>query len=114
MRQNLTKCCLLRAKERGGHAYRSGGRTMKPVYLGAVRGYQSPVYRPGMGWSTSDTGRQTSRGSAVFTGRKSAHVCPFAVVERRNTGLRTKAAIIAVLVAVAALLALLFGGIAQF
>ena len=82
---------------------------MKPVYVGSVRGYQPPVYRPGLGWSSSGADRRAGRGPAVFAHRRisgmrrswSPQACP---------GFKTKVAIVAVLITVAALLWIVYGG----
>jgi hypothetical protein len=86
---------------------------MKAAYLGAVRGYQAPVYRPGMGWSMADADRRATRGAPVFATRKPARFRSGDVTRRCTTGLRGKVAIVATVVIVAALLALVLGGYIQ-
>lgn len=88
---------------------------MKPVYLGGVRGYQSAVYRPGMGWSGTETLRHHGgRRLAVARGSRGVHVSPLAIARRRRPGLKTKMAIIACMVTLAGLLTLVLSGAAQF
>ena len=87
---------------------------MKPVYLGGVRGYQSAVYRPGMGWSCHENRRRTGRQPAVFKKNQSLYRCPVGVAARRRPGFKTKTAIVASLATVAGLLALVFSGATQF
>ncbi len=86
---------------------------MKPVYLGGVRGYQSAVYRPGTGWSGSESHRHSGHQPAVYNKIRPAHACPLTVARRRRPGLKTKAAIVATVVALAGLLTLVFSGAAQ-
>jgi hypothetical protein len=86
---------------------------MKPAYLGGVRGYQSAVYRPGLGWSGADSHRHAGHQPAVFKRNQSLHVCPLTVAHRRRPGLKTKTAIIAIVAAVAGLLTLVLSGAAQ-
>ena len=86
---------------------------MKPAYLGGVRGYQSAVYRPGMGWSGAEIRRHATHQPAVFKKSQSLHVCPLTVATRRRPGLKTKTAIVATVAAVAGLLALVLTGAAQ-
>jgi hypothetical protein len=83
---------------------------MKAVYVGSVRGYQSPVYRPGCGWSVSGADRRTGRGPSVFAHRRFAGLGPLVVSDRRRTGFKTKVAIVAVLVTILALMMIFFGG----
>jgi hypothetical protein len=87
---------------------------MKPAYLGGVRGYQSAVYRPGMGWTGYESHRHVGHQPAVFKGGRRMHVSPITVATRRRPGLKTKTAIVASVATVAGLLALVFSGIAQF
>lgn len=87
---------------------------MKPAYLGGVRGYQSAVYRPGMGWTGYETHRHAVHQPAVFKKNEPLHVSPLAVATRRSPGLRTKTAIVASVATIAGLLALVFTGVAQF
>ena len=87
---------------------------MKPVYLGGVRGYQSAVYRPGVGWSGGEIHRHHSRQPAVFKGNQSMHVSPLAVAYRRRPGLKTKTTILACMAVLAGLLTLVLSGVAQF
>jgi hypothetical protein len=87
---------------------------MKAAYVGSVRGYQPPVYRPGMGWTAGGTDRRMAAGPAVFSHRRSTVMGRFTVSQHRRTGFRTKVAIIAVVITVVALLTILFGGGAQF
>ena len=88
---------------------------MKPTYLGGVRGYQSAVYRPGMGWTGYETHRHWGHQPAVF--KKSAgramHISPLAVATRRRPGLKTKTAIVASVMTIAGVLALIFTGVTQ-
>ena len=86
---------------------------MKPAYLGGVRGYQTAFYRPGMGWSGYETNRRNFRQPAVFRKDRSVHLRPLAVARRRRPGLRTKTVIVASIITIAAVLALVFTGIAQ-
>ena len=87
---------------------------MKPAYLGGVRGYQSAVYRPGMGWTGYETHRHAGHQPAVFKANRAPHVSPIAVATRRRPGLKTKTAIVASVATIAGLLALVFTGAAQF
>jgi hypothetical protein len=85
---------------------------MKPVYLGAVKGYQSAVYRPGVGWTSGGDYRRSGRQPALFKKSQSMYACPVSVVQRRRPGIKTKVAIVSVVAVVAALLALvLYGGV---
>jgi hypothetical protein len=88
---------------------------MKPAYLGGVRGYQSAVYRPGMGWTGFETNRHWGHQPAVFKKSESRamHVSPLAVATRRRPGLKTKTAIVASVMAIAGVLALVLTGVAQ-
>jgi hypothetical protein len=86
---------------------------MKPAYLGGVRGYQSAVYRPGMGWTGYETHRHTGHQPAVFRKDRALHVCPITVATRRRPGLKTKTAIVASIISIAGVLALVFTGVAQ-
>jgi hypothetical protein len=83
---------------------------MKAVYVGSVRGYQPPVYRPGMGWTSSGSDRRIGRGPAVFAHRRTSGFGPFSMAGRRRTSLKTKVAIVAMIVTIVALLWLVFGG----
>jgi len=87
---------------------------MKPVYLGGVRGYQSAVYRPGMGWSAAETHRHHGHRPPTLRANQPMRVSPLAVVHRRGPGVRTKTAIVAVLVALAGVLTLVLSGAVQF
>lgn len=88
---------------------------MKPVYLGGVRGYQSAVYRPGTGWSAAaETHRHRGYRSPAPMANQPMHVSPLAVVRRPGPGIRTKTAIVAVLVALAGMLTLVLSGAVQF
>lgn len=87
---------------------------MKPTYLGGVRGYQSAVYRPGMGWTGYETHRHAGHQPAVFRKNQPLHVSPLAVATRRRPGFKTKTAIVASIATIASMLALIFTGIAQF
>ena len=80
---------------------------MKAVYVGSVRGYRSPVYRPGMGWSAD---RRAGRGPSVFAHRRFGGLGPLVASDRRHSGFKTKVAIVAVLVTVAALMTILLAG----
>jgi hypothetical protein len=82
---------------------------MKAAYVGSVRGYQSPIYRPGIGW----TGGSAGRGPAVFARRRSTGIGPFTISQHRRTSFRTKVLIVSVAVTIIALLAILYGGGAQ-
>jgi len=84
---------------------------MKPVYLGGVRGYQSAVYRPGTGWSGSETHRHF--GSRRAPVRTAPLACPLTVSQQRRPGARTKVAIVAGMATVAGVLTLVLGGGAQ-
>ncbi len=86
---------------------------MKPVYLGGMRGHQSAFYRPGTGWSGGQSHHHSLRQPAVY--KRSLTVCasPLSVARRRRPGLRTKTAIVAVLVAIAGLLAIVLSGATQ-
>ncbi len=86
---------------------------MKAVYLGSVRGYQSAVYRPGTGWSSADIHRHVGRQPAVLKQKQLIRLCPLTVAKRRRPGLKTRIAILAILVSVAALLAIVLSGAAQ-
>jgi hypothetical protein len=86
---------------------------MKPVYLGGVRGYQSAVYRPGMGWSGSQSHGHGGHQPSVFKKNQALRACPITVSRRRRPGLKTKTAIVAIMVVVAGLLTLVFTGAAQ-
>ncbi len=86
---------------------------MKPVYLGGVRGHQSAVYRPGLGWSGTEGHRHIGRQPAVFKKSQMIRACPLTVAHRRRPGLKTKAAIVAIVVVVAGLLTLVLSGAAQ-
>lgn len=87
---------------------------MKPAYLGGVRGYQSAVYRPGVGWSSVATYRHQGRQPAVLRKNASVRLSPLAVAYQRRPGLKTRAAIVATVATVAALVAIAFVGSAQF
>ena len=86
---------------------------MKPAYLGGVRGYQSAVYRPGMGWTGYETHRHVGHQPAVFKKNATLHVSPLAVATRHRPGLKTKTAILASVATIAGVLALVFTGVAQ-
>lgn len=86
---------------------------MKPAYLGGVRGYQSAVYRPGMGWSGATGHHHLRRQPAVFSRKQTLRVCPMAVARRRSPGLVTKTAIVAVMAGLACFLTLVLSGVAQ-
>ncbi len=85
---------------------------MKPVYLGGVRGYQSAVYRPGEGWTGIHTHRHF--GSRRPPVRTAPLAYPLTVTQQRRPGARTKVAIVAIMVTVAAVLTLVFAGGVQF
>ncbi|MBN1320676.1 MAG: hypothetical protein JXA87_07545 [Thermoleophilia bacterium] len=87
---------------------------MKPVYLGGVRGYQSAVYRPGMGWSATETHRHHGHRPPAPKANQPMRVSPLAVASRRGPGVRTKTAIVAVMVALAGVLTLVLSGAVQF
>jgi hypothetical protein len=94
----------------------AGGTTMKPAYLGGVRGYQSAVYRPGAGWTGYETHRHWGHQPVVFSKRnpnRAMHVSPLAVATRRRPGLKTKTAIVASVMTIAGVLALVLTGVAQ-
>ncbi len=86
---------------------------MKPIYLGGVRGYQSAVYRPGVGWSGTEIRRHTARRPAA-PARKPA-VSPYLLTlsRKQRPGTKTKVAILATMVALVAIMALVFAGGAQ-
>ena len=86
---------------------------MKPVYLGGVRGYQSAVYRPGIGWSGSQSHGHSHHQPSVFKKNQLARPCPLTIARRRRPGLKTKTAIIATMAALAGLLTLVLTGAAQ-
>ncbi len=88
---------------------------MKPTYLGGVRGYQSAVYRPGMGWTGTESHRHWGHQPAVFkkSQGRAMHISPLGVATRRRPGLKTKAAIIASVMTIAGVLALVFTGVTQ-
>jgi hypothetical protein len=83
---------------------------MKAVYVGSVRGYRPPVYRPGCGWAISNAHRHIRRGPSVFAHRRFAGLGAFTASDRRRTGFKTKVAIVAVLVTIVALMMIFFGG----
>jgi hypothetical protein len=84
---------------------------MKPVYLGGVRGYQSAVYRPGMGWSGTESHRHL--GPRREPVRTAALVYPMTVARQRRPGAKTKVAILAIMATVAAVLTLVLSAGAQ-
>ena len=86
---------------------------MKPAYMGGVRGYQSAVHRPGVGLSDLESRRRPLREPAVFTKSRVANARPLEEVCRRR-GFRAKAAFIASVATVAAMVAIAFVGSAQF
>ncbi len=86
---------------------------MKPVYLGGVRGYQSAVYRPGAGWSGGDIHRRPVHQPAVHNRPVAFCASPLSVAQRRRPGLKTKTAIIAIMLVIASLLAIVMSGVAQ-
>jgi len=83
---------------------------MKPVYLGAVRGYEPPTYRPGLGWSAGDTSRRSNRGAPVFSGRRAGYSQPL-IATRRRRGLRGKVTLLSLVIIVAAVVALVLRGV---
>ena len=83
---------------------------MKAIYVGSVRGYQPPVYRPGMGWTAGSADHRSGRGPAVFAHKRSMGMGPFTVAEHRRTSLRAKVAISAMVVTMVAVLAILLSG----
>jgi hypothetical protein len=87
---------------------------MKPAYLGGVRGYQSAVYRPGMGWSGTESRRHPGRQPAVFKKNQTVRVSPLAVAYQRRPGLKTRAAIVASVASIAGMLSLVLVASAQF
>lgn len=86
---------------------------MKPVYLGGARGYQSSVYRPGAGWSGTDSHRHAGPRPAAIKKNQSVPACPLTVARQRRPGAKTKVAIIATMAAMAGLLTLVLSGGAQ-
>jgi hypothetical protein len=84
---------------------------MKPVYLGGVRGYQSAVYKPGMGWSGTESHRYIRPRQAAV--RTASLAYPMTVARQRRPGPRTKIAILAIMATVAGVLSLIFSGAAQ-
>ena len=87
---------------------------MKVAYLGGTRGYQSPVYRPGTGWSGTDRRRRFSRQPLAYKKDVHVRVCPLTVAHRRRPGLRTKTFIVSSVVVVATALTVVLSGGAQF
>ncbi|NLE11797.1 MAG: hypothetical protein GX630_09845 [Actinobacteria bacterium] len=87
---------------------------MKPAYLGGVRGYQSAVYRPGVGWNGVATHHHPARQPAVLRKNRSMRVAPLEVAYQRRPGFKARAAIIASIATVASVLALVFVSSAQF
>lgn len=83
---------------------------MKAVYVGSVRGYRPPVYRPGCGWAISNAHRRIGRGPSVFAHRRFAGLGALTASGRRHTGFKTKVAIVAVIVTILALMMIFFGG----
>jgi hypothetical protein len=90
-----------------------GGRTMKPVYLGGVRGYQAAVYRPGSGWTVADNRGHAHHQPAVLRKSQTPRVCQLAVARRHRPGLITRTAIVAVMAALVGFLTLVLSGVAQ-
>jgi len=86
---------------------------MKPVYLGGVRGYQSAVYRPGVGWGGAETYAHPHHPPAILRKSQALHMCPVTVARRHRPGMVTRTAIIAVLFALAGFLTLVLSGVAQ-
>jgi hypothetical protein len=84
---------------------------MKAVYLGGVRGHQSAVYRPGAGWSGIESHRRSRRQPAISLKKPMICACPLTVVRPRRPGLKTKTAIIAVMISLAGLLAIVLSGV---
>ncbi|NLV72360.1 MAG: hypothetical protein GXY46_07110 [Actinobacteria bacterium] len=86
---------------------------MKPVYVGGVRGYRSAIYRPGEGWSGDGIRRFTGLRLAAPGRNLASFPCPLTVSRQRRPGVKTKVAILAGMIAIAAMLALVFAGSAQ-
>jgi len=84
---------------------------MEPVYLGGVRGHQSAVYKPGIGWSGAETRRHLrSRRPAVRTVPVTYRMT---VARQHRPGAGTKATIVVVMATVALVLTLVLGGVVQ-
>lgn len=87
---------------------------MKVAYLGGTRGYQSAVYRPGVGWSGTGPRRRFVLPRTASTKGRPVRVCPLTVARRRRPGLRTKTFIVASVVALATVLTVVLSGGARF
>lgn len=110
---------------------------MKPIYLGGVRGYQSAVYRPDIGWSGTGSrrltgSRRTPRTCRAFNPRylagsfgiaasrpaatknvRQTPVYSLTVARQHRPGIKTKVAIVTTMIVVAAILTLVLSGGAQ-
>ena len=82
---------------------------MKAAYLGGTRGYQSAYYRPGSGWTGTDRRIRFGRTRPVLAMGIGARITPLAMARPRRAGLVTKAVILALVVAIALAMAVVFG-----
>jgi hypothetical protein len=84
------------------------------MYLGGTRGYQSAVYRPGVGWSGTDRHHRVGRQPRAFKADRRPQVHPLTVAYRRRPGLRARALIVSSVIVVATVLAVVLTGGARF